>query len=313
MTRVPGVFLSRSLDLAGLYGETFARLAPDLDVRPPAAIVDPGAVRFAVCWAPADDAFRPYPRLGLAASIAAGVDGLLACPSLPDVPVTRVRDPEQARIMAGHVVWNVLWWHRRFGERLARQKLRQWRRLPHHAPSRVTVGLLGFGLMGRTAADALLTLGFRVVAWARTARDVPAGVRLETGAAGLERLVGEADFLVNLLPLTEATRGLLDARLFARTKSEAVLIQVGRGGHLDETALLAALDAGRLGGASLDVFAVEPLPADHPFWDHPKIVITPHDAAEAGFETTVAAIAEDVRRLVEGRPLLGEVPRQHGY
>ena len=313
MTRIAGVYLSSTLDLPALFGAVFERLAPDLDIRPPEAIEDPAAVRFAVGWRPADDAFRPYPHLGLVASIAAGIDGLLDCPSLPDVAITRVRDPEQARIMAGHVVWNVLWWHRRFGERLANQRARRWQRLSHHAPSRVTVALLGFGLMGRASAEALVALGFRVGAWARTPGEVPAGVRLETGAGGLERLVGEADFIVNLLPLTEATRGLLDARFFARTRPESVLIQVGRGAHLDEAALLAALEAGNLGGASLDVFATEPLPADHPFWNHPKIVLTPHDAAEAGIETVVGSIAADVRRLAAGLPLLDAVPRDRGY
>ncbi len=313
MSRVSGVYLSRSLDLAALLGETFARLAPDLDLRPPERIDDPDAVRFAVCWEPADDAFDAYPNLGMAASIAAGIDGILASPSLPDIPVTRVRDPEQARIMAGHVVWNVLWWHRRFGERLAHQAARRWERLSHHAPSTVTIGILGFGLMGRATAEALLPLGFRVVGWARTQRGAIDGVPLTTGPDGLDRVVAEADFLVNLLPLTETTRGLLGADLFARMPPGAVLIQVGRGAHLDETALLAALDRGTLAGASLDVFATEPLPVDHPLWSHPKVLVTPHNAAEAGFETIVASIAEDARRLVAGLPLLGEVPRDRGY
>lgn len=313
MTRIPGVYLSRSLDLEGLFGETFARLAPDLDLRRPEAIADPAAVRFAVSWEPADDAFTPYPGLGMVASIAAGIDGIVAASSLPDVPVTRVRDPEQAKIMAGHVVWNVLWWHRRFRDRLDNQAARHWERLSHHAPSTVTIGILGFGLMGRATAEALLPLGFRVIGWARTVSGALDGVRLETGPEGLERVVGEADFLVNLLPLTAQTRGILSAELFAAMPERSVLIQVGRGAHLDEAALLTALDTGRLAGASLDVFAVEPLPPDHPFWGHPKILLTPHDAAEAGFETIVTSIAEDARRMAEGRPLLGAVPRDRGY
>lgn len=313
MTRISGVYLSRSLDLAGLLGDVFARLAPDVDLRPPERIEDPATVRFAVCWEPPADGFRPYSNLGFAASIAAGVDGILACPSLPDVPVTRVRDPEQARIMAGHVVWNVLWWHRRFGERLAAQAARRWERFSHRAPSTVTVGILGLGLMGRATAEALLALGFRVVAWARTERGAFDGVALETGPDGLGRVVRQADVLVNLLPLTEATHGILGAELFAQMPNGAVLIQVGRGGHLDEAALLAALDGGHLAGASLDVFAVEPLAPEHPFWSHPKVLVTPHDAAEAGLETVVASIAEDARRFVTGQPLLGEVPRGRGY
>lgn len=313
MTRIPGVYLSRSIDLHDLFGETFARLAPDLDLRMPDAVEDPAAIRFAVCWEPADDAFTPYPNLGMVASIAAGVDGIVAAASLPDVPVTRVRDPEQARIMAGHVVWNVLWWHRRFRDRLDHQAARHWERLSHHAPSKVTIGILGFGLMGRAAAEALLPLGFRVTGWARTTAGAVDGVTLETGPDGLDRVVRGADVLVNLLPLTAATRGLLSADLFRRMPEGSVLIQVGRGAHLDEAALLAALADGPLAGASLDVFAVEPLSSDHPFWTHPRILITPHDAAEAGFETIVASITEDVRRMVAGLPLLGAVPRDRGY
>lgn len=313
MTRIPGVYLSRSIDLEAIFGEAFARLAPDLDLRAPDRIEDPAAVRFALCWEPADDAFLPYPGLGMVSSIAAGIDGIVAAASLPDVPVTRVRDPEQAKIMAGHVVWNVLWWHRRFRERLDHQAAGRWERLSHHAPSTVTVGILGFGLMGRASAEALLALGFRVIGWARTTSGAIDGVRLETGAEGLERVVGEADFLVNLLPLTAQTRGLLSADLFARMPEGAVLIQVGRGAHLDEAALLAALETGPIAGASLDVFSVEPLPSDHPFWSHPKVLVTSHDAAEAGVETMIASIAEDARRLVAGLPLLGAVPRDRGY
>lgn len=313
MTRIPGVYLSRSLDLAALFDETFARLAPEIDLRAPDRIEDLAAVRFAVCWEPPADGFAPYPNLGFAASIAAGIDGILACPGLPDVPITRVRDPEQARIMAGHVVWNVLWWHRRFADRLAAQAAHRWERLPHHAPSTVTVGILGLGLMGRAAAEALIALGFRVVAFARTDRGAFDGVTLETGPDGLGRVVRQADFLVNLLPLTEATRGILGADLFAEMPKGAVLIQVGRGAHLDEDALLEALSGDRLAGASLDVFAVEPLAPDHPFWSHPKVLVTSHDAAEAGFETVVASIAEDARRFVDGLPLLGEASRDRGY
>lgn len=315
MTKISGVYLSTDLDLAALYGEAFARLAPDIEMRPPEAITDPSAVQLALCWLPAADAFAPYPNLRLVSSIAAGVDAILKCPSLPaDVPVVRVRDPEQAQIMAGYVASAVLWWERLFPEHLANQAAAIWDRFSIRQPSGVTVGFIGYGLMGQAAALTLRTLGFDVVA---AVRSEPAttidGVRLETGPGAMARVAAQSDYLVNLLPLTADTRGLFSAAFIAGMKPGAVFINAGRGGQADETALLAALDSGHLKGAAIDVFAAEPLPADHAFWRRSNVLLTPHDAAEASADAVVKTIALQVAQLRAGRPVIDPVSRARGY
>lgn len=315
MTRSLGVYLSETIDLADYLGGQFRTHAPGLDMRRPEEIDDPDAVRFAVAWEPAAGSFAPYANLVLVSSIAAGVDNILHCPGLPDVPVVRIRDPEQARIMAGFVTWNVLWWERRFGLHLANQASATWERLSARAPSRCRIGILGFGSMAQATARTLISLGYPVRAHARSATHAGAveGVELMHGPGSHLALAATSDILINLLPLTDETRGILSAELFASLPEGAVLIQVGRGEHLDETALLAALDGGRLAGASLDVFAREPLPSDHPFWRHPKILVTSHDAAEADFAITAEQTAEQVRRALAGLPLIDPVARDRGY
>jgi len=315
MTRPIGVYLSESIDLAAYIGEQFRTHAPGLDMRRPEEVDDPDAVRFAVAWEPPAGSFAPYRNLVLVSSIAAGVDNILHCPGLPDVPVVRIRDAEQARIMAGFVTWHVLWWERKFALHLANQASATWERLSARPPSRCRIGILGFGSMAQATARTLISLGHPVAAHARSATHAGAieGVELLHGPGSHLALAARSDILVNLLPLTDETRGILSAELFATLPDGAVLIQVGRGEHLDEAALLAALDGGRLAGASLDVFTKEPLPRDHPFWRHPKIVVTSHDAAEANFAITAEQVAEQVRRALAGLPLIDPVARDRGY
>jgi glyoxylate/hydroxypyruvate reductase A len=314
MPRTLGVYLSTELDLDFHYGATFARLAPELELRYPDAIEDPSSARFAIAWLPAEDAFRPYPNLGFVSSIAAGVDGILKCPSLPDIPVIRVRDPEQAQIMAGYVASAVLWWERRFPEHLTNQKARIWDRFSIRQPSGVTVGIVGYGLMGQASALTLRTLGFNVVAQVRSApAQTIEGVRLETGPGALERVAAQSDYLVNLLPLTAETRGIFSSDVLARMPKGSVFINAGRGGQLDEAALIAAMETGQIKGAALDVFAEEPLPPDHPFWSNPNILLTSHDAAEASAEALVRTIAMQVERLRVGLPVLDPISRDRGY
>lgn len=315
MPSLTGVYLSSELDLKAIYGETFARLAPHIDLRDPGEIDDPSSVRFALCWLPPADGFAPYPNLGFISSIAAGVDAILKCPSLPaGVPVLRVRDPEQAQIMAGYVASSVLWWERRYPEHLANQKASHWDRFSIRQPSGVTIGFVGYGLMGQACALTLRTLGFDVVA---AIRSTPAttvdGVRIELGDGAMERVAAQSDYIVNLLPLTSETRGIFGAGFFGAMKPGAVFINAGRGGQADEAALLAALDSGHLAGAALDVFAQEPLPAEHPFWQHPRVLLTPHDAAEASPQALVRTVTTAVACLERGEPIPDEVSRERGY
>lgn len=312
---IVGVYLSGTLDLAAYFDPVFAEHAPDIVMLRPETVSDPATVQVAMAWQPSPDAFSRYPNLRLVSSIAAGVDSILSCPSLPPgVPVMRIRDEDQARTMAGFAAWHVLWHHRRFSTYLQQQRFGIWQKLPCAAPREVRVGILGFGQMGRAVAEALVVLGYCVAAFCRRepAQPIP-GVALHSGAEGLGAIATQSDILINLLPLTPETRGLLDARLFARMPRGAALIQLGRGEQLVEEDLLAALAEGRLSGASLDVFAAEPLPASHPFWTHPNVVVTPHAASESSAETVVRFFAEEVRRCLAGGSPAAAVDRTNGY
>jgi glyoxylate/hydroxypyruvate reductase A len=171
---------------------------------------------------------------------------------------------------------------------------------------------MGLGVLGRDAARQLAKLGFRVSGWSRTAHKI-AGARTFAGKSGLAPFLARSEILVCMLPLTPETRGILNAGLFARLPRGAALINVARGGHLVEADLLAALDAGQMSGASLDVFDREPLPPAHPFWRHPKIVVTPHIAALTQRDTGSLFVARAIRSLIAGRRPRGLVDRRRGY
>ena len=313
MTRLPCVLLSTTTDLRGLFGAALSQIADRVEILDhPAA--DPERVRLALAWRPPADALARYPNLAALCSIAAGVDNLLACPGRsPDLPVVRVVDPNQARAMSGFVLWHVIGHQRRFETYAENQRDRVWRRLYPRDASAVPVGILGYGKIGRRVAADLAALGFPVRAWSRTAQDAGPGITHHHGPDGLARMLAETEVLVNLLPLTPETRFILDAALFARLRRGGYLVQVGRGEHLVDADLLAALETGHLAGAALDVFAAEPLPPEHPLWTHPAIRITPHEACEASPQAvarTLLAAAEAVRA---GRVPPDTVDAARGY
>ncbi len=308
------VLVSKSLDLRGYLGPELARLADRIELidhRPNGAAAD---VRMAVAWNPPDDAFAHYPNLQAVCSIGAGVDSILACPSLRrDIDVIRIVDPAQAQMMSGFVTWHVISHQRRFAAYLAQQRDGVWQRLRQRRAQDVPVGVLGYGEIGQRVAADLARLGFPVMAWSRTEKPTPAGIAGFHGTPGLADMLDGTEVLVNLLPLTSQTRGILNRETFARMRRGGYLIQVGRGEHLIEEDLLAALDSGHLAGAALDVFATEPLRPRHPFWRHPKIIVTPHDASDvslAAIGATFLATADAVR---EGRRPPHAVDRSRGY
>ncbi|WP_232822111.1 glyoxylate/hydroxypyruvate reductase A [Salinicola sp. CR57] len=313
MPTVQGVLLG-SAEIMMTYIAAFEQVAPHIRLSLPDAITDPESVTFALAWDPGAEDFRPYPHLRLVSSIAAGVNGILASPSLPsDVPLMRIAGESQAQMMAGFVTWHVLWHHRRFGDYLRHQRQRHWERLPKRDAADVRVGLLGAGRMGGAVARSLVALDYDVAIHSRSGRNLPAGVEGFSGEAGLERLSARSDILINLLPLTPQTRGILDAALFARMPRGAALIHVGRGEHLIEDDLFAALASGQLAAASLDVFAIEPLPQDHPFWRHERILVTPHDACDSTPPQVAQEVANALQRLDDGLLPASVVDRTAGY
>jgi len=306
--------VSSSLDIRGYLGAEFARIADRIEIVDHRRSGSDANISLAIAWHPPDDAFERYPNLKAVCSLGAGVDNIVACPSLrPDIDVVRIVDPVQAQMMSGFVIWHVLSHQRRFATYLAQQRNAVWQRIRQRSAQDVPVGLLGYGEIGQRVAADLAQLGFPVMAWSRTAKPTPASVRGFHGASGLSAMLGETEVLVNLLPLTPETQGILNSELFARMRRGGYLIQVGRGEHLIDADLVAALESGQLDGAALDVFTAEPLAPDHPFWHHPNIVVTPHDACEVRVEavaTTIVATADAIRT---GRRPPNAIDRQRGY
>ncbi len=276
-------------------------------------IPDPAAIDVALVAQPPAGALRPFANLRLIQSLWMGVDGLLADATLPrGVPLARLVDPGMLAAMSETVLACVLDWHRKHYRYRAQQRERRWRPLRQALASDRTVGLLGLGELGRDAAAKLAALGFGVCGWSRRPKAL-AGVECFAGEDGLRALLARSGALVCLLPLTEQTRGILNTEAFARLPEGACLINVGRGAHLVERDLIAALDSGHLAHAYLDVFATEPLPADHPFWAHPGITLTPHVAALTEPRTAAAVVAENVQRVRRGQTARDLVDLASGY
>src|SRR5882757_1489095 len=267
--------VSSRLDLRRYLAAASARIADRIEMIDHRQNAPDDDVRLAVAWHPPDDAFEHYPNLRAVCSIAAGVDNIIACPSLrPGIDVIRVVDPAQAQMMSGFVAWHVIGHQRRFKTYLDQQREQIWQRLSQRPAQNVAVSVLGYGEIGQRVAADLAGLGFPVMVWRRSAKPTPPSIRGFFGPSGLAAMIGETEVLVNLLPLTQETQGILNRDLFGRMRRGGYLVQVGRGEHLVEDDLLAALDSGQLEGAALDVFAPEPLARVHRFWHHPKIVIT---------------------------------------
>ncbi len=283
----------------------------------PQASFDPAEVHYAAVWKPVPGELSGFPNLKVIFNLGAGVDALMADSSLPDVPLVRVAVADLTNRMTEYVVLHVLMHHRQ--ELYLRQSQREKRWAPKFQwpSSAISVGIMGLGTLGAHAADALRHIGFRVAGWSRSARQIE-GIECFAGDAQLEAFLRRSDILVCLLPLTSETRGILNRALFAKLNRNSplgapVLINAGRGGLQNEVDILACLDDGTLGAASLDVFVQEPLPADSRFWTHPKVVLTPHDAADTDADEISKYVARQIARFEQGHALENEVDRKRGY
>ena len=270
-------------------------------------------VEVAIVANPPAGALAALPRLRFIQSLWAGVDRLLADPSLPaDVPLARMVDPAMNQAMAETALWAVLSLHRGFFDYAQRQREAEWRPQAQRRADEVPVAVLGLGQMGRQVAQRLAANGYPVSGWSSRPTTVP-GLRSLAGDAALQDVLAEAQVVVNLLPLTPATRALFDTRRFARMQRGASLVNLARGAHVVEADLLAALDSGQLQRAVLDVFQTEPLPPQHRFWTHPRITVLPHVAAQTDPRRAAAIAARKVRARRDGRPPLHLVDRSRGY
>jgi glyoxylate/hydroxypyruvate reductase len=267
----------------------------------------------ALIWRVVPGLFEGTERLSFVSATGAGVDHLLCEPSLPkEVPVTRVTDHEFAAMMSDFAIGWIIHIHRDFSHYLARQKERQWQPLPIRPASSCRVGVMGQGMMGASLAARLHAQEFSVAGWARRPQ-TSCPWPVYAGASELGDFLARSDILVNLLPLTIQTAGILNASTFARLPRGAALIQLGRGAHLDERALLEAYDAGHLRHAVIDALNVEPLLREHPFWTRPNIIVTPHVGAQAPADAVARVFAENLQRSRGGAPLVNLVNRTAGY
>lgn len=253
------------------------------------------------------------PNLRLAASVGAGADGIISAPDLPaHVKVTRAVEPGLGLSMAQYVSMQILRQFRSLPKMEQQHAQGEWKRLPVPDARQVTVGIMGLGSIGSVVADAVAALGFKVIGWTRSnARETRVPVFVGEGA--MDEFLGQCDFMVCLLPITPQTTGLLDRKRLQKLPKGSFFINVARGGIVIEDDLLALVNEGHLGGAAFDVFATEPLPASSPFWAHPKILVTPHIAAQPSVGPVVEQFLDNLQRLDRGEPLLHEVDRRLGY
>ncbi|NMM04541.1 glyoxylate/hydroxypyruvate reductase A [Paraburkholderia sp. RP-4-7] len=298
MTKV--VLMSGDEDISDLV-QPILRAAPELDVVMHGEQSASDA-EIAVCWNPPVGALASLPKLRLVHSIAAGVDGILSDCAFPSVPLCRVVDPQLARGMSEFVTWGVLHYHRQLDRVLANQPIERWFRHEQGDSSECAVGIMGLGEIGSRVAMDLQRFGFAVRGWARKPREL-SGVTTFAGPQEFRHFIQGTDILVCLLPLTHETRWILNATTFEYLRPGAKLIHVGRGEHLVPADLIAALTSGKIGGAIVDVFPNEPLPPKDHMWRAPNLIVTPHMASVASWDTIGTQVAANARRLIRGEPL----------
>jgi glyoxylate/hydroxypyruvate reductase len=297
-----------------------AKAAPWLDglrAALPGAVVEewrPGAPQadHAVVWSPPQQFFDEQPALKGIFNMGAGVDALLKLRLPPGALLVRIDDGGMAVQMAEYVSYWVIRWFREFDAFAADIDRGTWSFRKPLLREDFPVGVMGLGVLGERVARTLTQFDLPVLGWSRTPKDIP-GVRCHAGAAQFDEFLAGTRILVCLLPLTGETQDIMNARTLARLRPGGYVINVARGAHLVDADLIALLDNGHLAGAALDVFRTEPLPADHPFWRHPKIAVTPHMSARTLRDESIAQISGKIRAFERGEPVPGVVDPKRGY
>ncbi|MBC8037016.1 MAG: glyoxylate/hydroxypyruvate reductase A [Rhizobiales bacterium] len=295
------------------------KVAPKLDVRSwPDGMGRIEDIEYTAAWLPPRHLLKSLPKLKAIFSLGAGVDAILRDPTLPpDIPIVRVNDPDLTGRMAEYVVLHVLLHHRQQRRIDDNQKKKVWDSFPTHAASALSVGIMGLGVMGQESAARLRDLGFKVAGWSRTRKQI-SGIESFAGAEEFDSFLARTDILVSLLPATPDTDGIINGETIRKLSRKgpfgaAIVINAGRGRQQVAEDILAALDAGELHAATLDVFATEPLSPDSPLWTHPKVTVTPHCAADSDPEAICAYVARQIARHKQGQPLENLVDRARGY
>lgn len=308
------VLLSTKAQAMQAWRDALLAVDPGLDIRMFPDAGDPAGIEAAVVWTAHDMAeLRRYPNLRLIVSMGAGVDHLLRPPGPPPgIPVARLVDRMLTTQMGEWVLLNVLRFHRQDLDYRQQQRDGVWLELPAPVTAETRIGILGLGELGGHAAGVLRGMGFPVLGWSRRPKTLE-GVTTFHGTDGLHAMAAQTNMLVCLLPLTPETRGIVNADLLARLPRGAFVINGARGGHVVDADLLAALDSGHISAAALDVFAPEPLPAEHPYWAHPRVVVTPHAASITIPASAAPQVVENLRRARSGEPLINLVDFSAGY
>jgi glyoxylate/hydroxypyruvate reductase A len=305
---------------ADLFAAAARTLDPALDLRVAPDLGRAEEIDTALVWQPPPGLLKTLPKLELIISVGAGVDALLGDPTLPHLPLVRYVDSDLTGRMVEYVTLHVLYHHRRMTEFGELQSRREWNYLAEPAAHEIRVGLMGLGVMGLAAVAPLKLLGYKLRGWSRTPKTVE-GVDCYCGETGLDAFLADTDILACVLPLTPETQGILNRGLIRKLSRQGrderlpgpVLINAGRGGLQIDADIMAALEAGELYAASLDVFETEPLPTASPLWSHPRVVITPHNAAESAPLSIVRYALRQRQRHLDGLPLENVVDRRRGY
>jgi glyoxylate/hydroxypyruvate reductase A len=296
-----------------LWRETLEAEITGLKLHAWPDVPDPAAIDVALAWKQPHGVLNQFPNLKLIQCLGMGVDALFADPALPrGVPIARLIDPSLIAQMSEYICWAVLNHHRLMDDYAQWQQQCRWLPQPPPDTSACRIGILGLGTIGRDCAHKLNTLGFPVHGWSRTPKTID-GIEGFHGEQGLTPFLQRTDILVCLLPLTPETTGIIDTGLLTRLPRGAYVINVARGAHVVDDDLLAALDSGHIAGATLDVVNQEPLPVEHRYWQHPKVHLTPHIAGLTSPRSALAFIAENLRRLQAGEPILYRVDGERQY
>ncbi|ALI10254.1 MULTISPECIES: glyoxylate/hydroxypyruvate reductase A [Pseudomonas] len=290
----------------------FAEHAPDIEWRAWPDIGDPKDIRYLAAWQAPDDLETLLPNLEVLFALSAGVDQLDLDRLPTSLPVVRLLDPGITRGMCEYASFAVLSLHRDMLRYRQQQVARCWQAHLLQPAAQRRVGVMGLGMQARQILATLQTFGFALSGWARSEHRI-AGVDCFAGDAQLPAFLGQCDIVLCVLPLTEQTKGILNRQLFQHLPKGAALVNMGRGGHLIEEDLLDALASGQLSAAVLDVLQQEPAASDHPFWQHPQILLTPHIAAMTQPESAFGVLLDNIRRHQRGESMLGQIDPQRRY